>query len=294
MQNSKTARLFLSINAVFSMLIGLVFILSPNIAADMLFIQGANWQVLTLRILGAGLLFFAIDLMLLAKNQLVSKKQVLLITFMNLGWIIASVMLLSVDGHLFTEFGKATIVVIASLVVVIAWGQYAGAKKITPLKSIASVYNSGGKLIAKVTRAVDAPSDVVWSVMTDHPSYADVASNISKVEVVSGYGLGMQRRCYGPKGENWLETCDFYEENHSYGFNIHTEAENYPYPLSQLHGEWSVIPKGQGAEFSIYIEATPKGNFIVKALFKLAAKKQFKGVLIGLADAWAVRMENTL
>lgn len=128
--------------------------------------------------------------------------------------------------------------------------------------------------------------------MTDHPGYADVASNISNVEVLSGEGIGMQRRCFGPRGENWTETCDLFEDGRSYGFKIHTEAPDYPYPISDLQGRWSVAPKGAGSEFSIDIEAMPKGGFISRMLFSSLAKRQFKSVLIDLADAWSRRMER--
>ncbi len=128
--------------------------------------------------------------------------------------------------------------------------------------------------------------------MNDHPGYADVASNISKVEVISGNGLGMQRRCFGPKGENWTETCDVFEEGKSFGFKIHTEAPDYPYPIADLQGRWSVSPHGNGSEFAIDITAKPKGNFISRMLFSVVAKRQFRMVLIDLADAWAFKMEN--
>jgi hypothetical protein len=128
--------------------------------------------------------------------------------------------------------------------------------------------------------------------MNDHPGYADVADNLSKVEVVNGEGVGVQRRCYGLKGENWLETCDLYDDGRAFGFRVHTGADDYPYPISDLHGEWSVEPNGAGSRFAISIEAAPKGNLLVQTLFKTAAKRQFKAVLVDLADAWADRMER--
>lgn len=292
MENSKTARLFLGLNAAFSLIVGLDILFATNTVAEMLFLQKADWQILALRVLGVGLLIFALDLMLMAKNRFLSKKLIFLITCMDIGWVVGSIMLVTLAAHLFTSFGIVAIIVIAAFVAVFAVGQYYGTTKMTPFKSRASVETVGDQLIAKVTRYVNAPVDVVWDVMNDHPAYADVADNISKVEVVSGDGIGMQRRCYGPKGENWLETCDLYEDKKVYGFEIHTEAEDYPYPFSQLRGEWSVSTKDKGSEFTINIKAKLKGNFIVQTLFILVAKSKFKGVLIDLADAWALKMER--
>jgi len=292
MDTSKTARLFLGLNAAFSLLIGLDLVFAPGTAAELIFLEPAEWQTLVLRILGAGLIIFALDLTLMATNRFITKGQVLFISALDLGWVLGSGALLIFATHLFSGNGITAIVIVAVLVALFALGQAIGAQKIVAPLSEASVRSTGEKLLARVSRTVDAPRDVVWRVMTDHPRYADVADNISRVEVVAGNGEGMQRRCYGLKGENWLETCHLFDEGHAFGFRIHTEAEDYPYPISRLHGEWSVVPMEQGSRFTIDIEATPKGNFLARTLFKAMAKRQFRKVLADLADAWATRMER--
>ena len=291
MDTSKTARLFLGLNAAFSLLIGLDLVFAPGAAAELIFLEPAEWQTLVLRILGAGLIVFALDLTLMATNRFTTKRQVLFISALDLGWVLGSGALLIFATYLFSGNGITAIVIVAVLVALFALGQAIGAQKIIAPLSEASVRSTGDKLLARVSRTVDAPRDVVWRVMTDHPRYADVADNISRVEVVAGNGEGMQRRCYGLKGENWLETCHLFDEGHAFGFRIHTEAEDYPYPISRLHGEWSVVPMEQGSRFTIDIEATPKGNLLARTLFKAIAKRQFRKVLADLADAWATRME---
>jgi len=292
MKNSGTARIFLGLNAAFSLITGANLLFLPGFAAEILFLDTAGWQNLSLRILGAGLIVFALDLTLMATDRFVAKGQVLLITAMDTGWVLASILLLAFGSQLFSGTGQAVIVAVAVFVAVFAIGQYLGARDIVVPLSQATVKSSGDKLLAKVSRTVDAPRNVVWKVMTDHPRYADVADNISKVEVVAGNGEGMQRRCYGPKGESWLETCDLFDEGHAFGFRIPTEADDYPYPISKLHGAWSVVPQENGSTFTIDIEATPKDNLLMRTLFKTAAKRQFKAVLADLADAWADRMER--
>lgn len=292
MDTSKTARIFLGLNAAFSLLIGIDLVFAPGTAAALIFLEAAGWQLLVLRILGAGLIVFALDLTLMATDRFTTKGQVLFISALDLGWVLGSGALLMFTNQLFSGTGIAAITLVAAFVALFALGQAIGALKIVAPLSEASVRSSEGKLLARVSRTVDAPRDVVWQVMTDHPRYADVADNISKVEVVAGNGEGMQRRCYGLKGENWLETCHLYDDGHAFGFRIHTEAEDYPYPISQLSGEWSVVPMDQGSRFTIDIEATPKGNLLARTLFKAVAKRQFRKVLADLADAWAIRMER--
>lgn len=172
-------------------------------------------------------------------------------------------------------------------------GLFPGAgRKAAPLSQV-SLRREGSRLCFRISREVKAPASLVWKVMTDHPGYAEVASNITRVEVVAGDGLGMQRRCYGPKAENWLETCDQYDEGRAFGFRVHTEAPDYPYPIAGLKGLWAVEPTDTGSVFSIRIEATPKGGWLARTLFALLAGGKFKAVLVDLAEAWAARMETS-
>lgn len=292
MEHSATARRFLGLNAIFSTTIGVFLSAAPGLVAEFMFKDAAAWHRVGLLVLGIGLIAFALVLCLLVKSARLSKGQVVAISAMDLGWILASVSVLAIGGHLFTVLGQSVVAVVAACVGVFAAGQFLGAGAIRPPLSQAFVRVSGRTVVARVDRTVDAPLGLVWRVMTDHPGYADVADNLTKVEVVEGDGLGMQRRCYGPKGESWLETCDLYEDGRSFGFRVHTEADDYPYPFSELRGTWSAESKGPGTAFTIRIEANLTGSFMTKWLFFLFAKPQFESVLINLAEAWAARMER--
>lgn len=292
MDSSKTARTFLGLNAVFSLAMGAGLVIAPGPSAELLFAASAPWQTIALRALGIGLILFGLALILMARNRFLTGGQVMVITIMDIGWILGSALLLIFGGQIFSGFGQASVLAVAGAVAVFAIGQYLGAQNIAPPLSQASVEIAGGRIMARVARPVRAPRDVVWRVMTDHPGYADVADNLSRVEVVKGDGIGMQRRCFGPKGENWLETCDLFDEGSAFGFRVHTEAADYPYPISDLRGKWSVIGDGDGSTFVIAIEAEAKGNPLARMLFGMAAKRQFRTVLADLADAWAARMER--
>jgi len=293
MSQSSTARTFLGLNAVFSVVTGAVLLFMSGAVARMMFVDPGDWKSIILFVLGIGLLVFALDLTMLATNRFVSRTDVMLIVIADIGWVIASAVLITWFQTLFTSNGVLAIEIVAAFVTLFAVGQFIGSRKIVSPTPKINFRTKDGCLIATVTRKVDAPASIVWDVMNDHPGYADVASNLSKVEVIVGEGIGMMRRCYGPKGENWEETCDLYEDGRSFGFKIHTEASDYPYPFDSLRGLWSVEPSGEGSEFSIELSAKPKGNFIIKALFGPIARRQFTPVLIDLADAWATRMESS-
>ena len=132
-----------------------------------------------------------------------------------------------------------------------------------------------GKLHKTAFRIVPVSPAVAWQVMADHVGYADVASNLSKVEVVSGHGLGMCRRCYDTKGRGWNETCTLWDEGRSYAFTVQTNAPDYPYPLTELKGIWRVEPVEQGSKVSLEFIARAKWGFLGRLMLHL---------LIGFAE----------
>lgn len=292
MSPSIIVRLFLSVNAVFSVLNGIVLMSMPSMVSSVLLSYNAPWLPTALQCLGAGLVLFALVLCFVASAPLMRRRDIFLICAADMAWVTLSAMALTLAGSMFTNTGVAVVALVAVAVLLFALGQAWGAANMIISASKANVSSKEGRLIATVERDVLAPAARVWDVMSDHPAYADVASNVSKVEVLSGQGLGMRRKCYGPKGESWTETCDLFEEGKSYGFKIHTDADDYPYPIKDLMGRWSALPLAKGARFKIEITATPKGNGLQRWLFSLIAKRQFKAVLIDLADRWAQRMET--
>jgi hypothetical protein len=290
--STTAARKSLKINGVFSLLTAVPLLLAAGTVASILFADPVNWATWSLRGLGVGLIGFAGLVYALSQHRFVSRAMVNEIAALDLLWVIGSIVLIAFFGHILTTSGTVIVAAVAMVVAFLALSQFVSAARIEKTVPRAKVQMSGGQLHASVKRTVRAPTATAWKVMTDHPGYADVASNLSKVEVLSGNGLGMERRCYGPKGENWTETCDLHDPGRSFGFRVHTEAEDYPYPFAELSGRWSVEGHPEGAKFQIEIFGKLKGNAVSRWLFGTMAKPQFKTVLIDLADAWAERMER--
>ncbi|MEM9834643.1 MAG: SRPBCC family protein [Bacteroidota bacterium] len=85
-----------------------------------------------------------------------------------------------------------------------------------------------------------------WQVISDVANYHKVAPNIDGVEVVSGEGKGMIRRCSHGE-DHWTETCSLWVPEQVYSFEVDTHAHNYPYPFKSLRGQWEVESSGQSA-----------------------------------------------
>jgi len=291
MPRSAAPRIYLKLNSQFSALSGVALVLAAGLLAPLLFANPVDWAALGLRGLGVGLLAFAGVLYLLSQNKFISRATVTEIVVLDALWVLGSFVVIAFFSGVLTTNGVLIVAVVAMVVGFFAVSQFASASKIKKPVPVARVTLRDGKLFATVKRTVAAPTITVWDVMTDHPAYADVADNLSKVEVLSGDGIGMTRRCYGLKGENWEETCYLYEPGHKFGFRIHTEANDYPYPFAKLTGLWTVEARPAGSEFDIQIVAVMKGNVLSRWAFYVMAKSQFETILIDLADAWAARME---
>ncbi len=129
MAHAKTARLFLRLNAAFSLLSGCVLLLATSVVAQLLFKEPALWQLTSRHLLGLGLIIFAVALVILARMPALSPRQVLLITAMDASWVVASGVLLVAASELLNTMGSIAIIVVALFVGVFAWGQFMGAKK---------------------------------------------------------------------------------------------------------------------------------------------------------------------
>lgn len=150
-------------------------------------------------------------------------------------------------------------------------------------------WTEGGRMYKRAERVIPVPAGVAWQVMTDHAGYADVAENLSRVEVISGSGMGMRRRCYDNRGRGWGETCCLWEEGRAYSFEVHTSAADYPYPLRELKGTWQVEPVEEGLRVILEFVALPKWGFVGRTLMRLAIGNASR-ICLNLLAGWERRM----
>jgi hypothetical protein len=294
MTASNVGRYILGGNAAFSAMSALVLLLMPGRMSLMLFSDPAGWVPASLTVLAVGLLIFTAGLAILVAGRRMRRREVMIVSALDASWVAMSALFVFVVGSAMTFAGVALVEGIAIVVALFGIGQYLAARKIPVSESRARVSLYGAGLVASVTRKAKAGEDVVWQVMTDHPRYAEVAGNISRVDVLQGAGLGMKRRCFGLKGESWEETCTSYEDGRAFEFHVHTDAPDYPFPFNSLHARWSLEAVRNGTEFTIRIEAAVKGNGFARRLFYFLSKRSFEDILVELADAWAERMESEI
>ncbi len=289
MLNTGMARLFLALNAAFSIFCGAGALLFGKDLVATMFVNPASWAVVAMHVLGVGLLGFAANLLFRASNPHVRPRHVIEFSIQDALWVLATIAALIWVPEIFTPVGLVTVIAVAIGVAILGTGQYIGARRITPTLTRAHVERVGEEIRATVSRPVSATKARIWEVMNDHPGYADVASNLARVEIIDGDGLGMTRECAGGDGKPWQETCTLFEPEQAFGFRVHTEAADYPLPFAALRGVWSIA---EGPSVKMEFFATPKGPKLFRRFLYVVSKRSFHNTMVDLTEAWAARMER--
>ena len=270
----KLLRLALTENFLFSAASGIALLVAPGVISRFLGAAVPHWLMLAL---GAGLLVFAAGLLRQILRRPLKRGEALLTIVMDDGWVVASIALLVLAPHWFSAGGQWLIAGVALVVAGLAVAQWLGLRRLGRAR---------GKIHFTFSREVAAPPEQVWPVISDHEGYADVADNLSRVEVVTGEGLGMARRCYDTKGRGWNETCVLWDEGHAYSFEVDTS--DYPFPLREVRGTWGVEPAGSGSGSTITMsfDIVAKYGAPGRLLMGLALRLMFGALCERLLDKW--------
>lgn len=139
---------------------------------------------------------------------------------------------------------------------------------------------------------VNARSAEVWKAITDHEEYGRIAPNLSRVDVISGNALGMQRRCYDKKCAGWNETCTQWEEGES--FAVEVDTSDYPLPLNIMQGEWAVEAIDQDRSRIIMRFAFSSNTPPLARIFAAVIKPAFRPVVRKIFLAWEQMLNESV
>ncbi|MGI9451602.1 MAG: SRPBCC family protein [Geminicoccaceae bacterium] len=295
--NDTLLRRTLQGNAIFSTVTGLACLLMPGLIADLLFsgdgsLLGFSPSPIILG-LGIGVLAFAGLVFFVAKPTIMKLGLVKLIILADVLWVLDSAILLVFFSSALSPIGFEAVLITAVIVLVFATGQALGMASIYQGNSDVKISVDGPVMSIEAALGTKAEADRVWQVMSDQEAYADVADNLSKVEVLEGQGKDMIRRCYDTKGQSWTESCTLWDEGRAFGFRVHTEAADYPYPIAKLSGLWSLTPMAHGTEIKMVFTVEAKTGLANHLLFKVMAAP-FAKICDRLLRSWAQIMEERL
>jgi len=267
----------LSVNAIFSGISGLGLILFHRSIAKLFNIDQSNifW------IIGIGLVFFALTIILEVKKQ--RRLAVIWIIIQDFIWVIGSAVLLILQPFNISSTGNNTLAIVALIVFFMAINQSSALAQTNNT-------NEKGRKQLVFKRTVRANKTEVWKVVSDVANYHQVAPNIDKIKIVSGKDEGMIRSCSHGK-DSWTETCSVWQEEQSYSFIVNTSAPDYPYPLSFMQGTWNITEiDAKHTEIEMIFEFTYKKKIL--NLMHPIMKMKFKKISNELLDNWQKILEK--
>jgi hypothetical protein len=226
----------LRLNSVTSGLGGAFAVAAPTVLDGWLDTGRAGW----VRAIGAGLVLFAGMVFVVAGTRMSRLlRWTPFIVAGDLAWVVASAATIAVGTY--STVGTVVIGGVAAMVAVFAVRQAITWRSTRATAATGCPDESPPIEVFHSERAVSASPARAWEVITDHDLYGRLAPNLSRVHATTGDGPGLQRSCTNRAGDTWHETCTLWDDHHR--FDVAVDTTNYPYPLEEMRGSWSVTPR---------------------------------------------------
>lgn len=220
----------LRMNAMFSATCGVVILRWASWLSDQLGTDRPG----VVRVVGVILVGYSIGLLAVAASPWARLRRLaILVVAADAVWVAGSAVALvvgAVDGSTGAVLVASTGAVVCGLAIAQA-SALARASRLVgyldrPLDSAPPI-----EAIRVERRSGISPSRL-WNAVADHELFGTLARNLDRVEVVSGDGTDLVRRCVATNGDSWTEQCTIWEPGRQHAVEVDTSA--YPYPLSQV------------------------------------------------------------
>ena len=225
MNKPKNLRTILRTNAAFAALTGVSALAATSSVADAIGVSQHRFVSVT----GAALIVFALQLMVASGQQGASlRRSARLISLSDFGWVAGTAGIIGLGG-----LGAAGNTILAAVAVIV--GTFGVLQ-----------WHTAGKLesdepqVVEISRRLRGNSEQVWALVTDHETYGRISPNLSKVVATGPDGPELTRRCWDTRGKQWDEACVLWDQGQRFIVDVDTDADDYPYPLESLRGEWRV------------------------------------------------------
>jgi hypothetical protein len=181
----------------------------------------------------------------------------LLISALDIGWVIGTVPLVLIPG-LLTPWGQMATLGVAACVGLWAVGQLFGTYH--ALKDRAG---GPGHYRHCVRVPVSANADAMWRVVADLGAMRRYSAGLSNSEMLSGddVSVGSVRRCTDHQGQSWQEeVAEWRPEARAVVLRFRTEEPDFPFPFDMMVGGWTISPAGDGALVDIWWKVVPRSR----------------------------------
>jgi hypothetical protein len=110
----------------------------------------------------------------------------------------------------------------------------------------------------EMSRLIKASPNIVWDVISDNQLFGVVAPNLHHIDVLSGNGAGMRRRCTGNDGDSWTEQCTLWQPEQIYVFEVDSHSARYPF--AKMRGTFQQESRPDGVLVTMLFDFVPKFN----------------------------------
>lgn len=258
-------------NAAFSFTSAVVLVAFPATVGKWLGVEA----LLVYRLIGAGLLLFAFDLIHQASRPRVATWRALLASAGDFSWVLGSVVLLLTAPQIFSPRGLALVGGVAAIVFGFGLWRW---------RTIAAVYRTPGArqgtyrlcLIVEV----NAPPQALWRVISDLGGILRSMPALTSSQLEGEPGVGAVRTCTDRDGKRWSEECIEFDGNaRTFTVRFLAEAPDFPFPVKTMRGGWAVQPSGAGSQVMVWWELMPKAGLPVPVLLPLFALRADRDLL---------------
>jgi hypothetical protein len=249
-------------NASFSVLTAVPMLAWPEMLGQWMGFESP----LVYRIIGALLILFAIDLFSQTMLRKPSGLRALATCVADLGWILATGIIIAFWSHHFSNTGLMTMVAVAGMVLLFATLQWQGLGHL-----YASEIKSGWAQYC-VQFDVPASRDAVWKVIGDIANIDKYGKNLASVTIIEGEPdtVGCVRECRDHAGKVWSEEVVEYVPHSHFTVRFRHEEKDFPFPVAAMEGTWRLSDVGDaGTRLTMRWEILPKRWLPANALIPL-------------------------
>lgn len=276
MPHTRPLRIALLANALFASATGSLIVIAPATVADLL---GIAYHPL-LTAIGVGLVAFALDLAHQATRPRIATWRAAYATALDLAWVAGTVVVLAAHHQSFTTTGIAIIAAVGAVVLGFAIWQGRGIDQAHRVP--------GSRLRQHCVRVhVDQPAESMWQVIADLGAIQRYMPSLAHSAIEDGAepGRGAVRTCVDRGGRSWSEECVAFEPG-TLALRFETEAPDFPFPATEMYGGWTIEPRENGSEVTVWWTLLPRPiglAVVLMPIFGLQADRQMANVIRRMA-----------
>lgn len=144
--------------------------------------------------------------------------------------------------------------------------------------------------VIHIERKVKAHPDVVWRVISDLGSYAEVCPHISEVEMLGGEKGETRRRLYSHRGYSWTEHCVDWQEGKSYTMEV--DSSDPVYPFKKMSRCFGLEERDDGVIVRTHYAYTPKYGLLGQLNDALFLHRKRRALYEEVLENWIVRIRD--